>query len=321
MLSGDGDVACASCHHPDNGYAERIDLSRGVGAVGLSEGRTGGALVKRNSMSILNVALNGIADADDELDAARAPMFWDNRIRSLERQALRPAHSFEEMRGDAYPEDRTIERVTQKLEGIVEYVTRFEAAYPGERIGERTISNAIAAFERTLIAVDSPFDRYLAGDLQALNGEEESGLRAFLRADCQGCHSGPLLADFELHRNGVPDNRRLTTSDLGDGTYRFRTPTLRNLSTTPPYMHSGVFESLEDVVEFYHEATERGGAPGSTVARDELDEGLERVSVPRNAADEIAAFLRALSDDDFDRTIPERVPSGLPPGGAIGRQR
>ncbi len=318
ILSGDRDVACASCHHPDSGYAERIDLSLGVSAVGLSQARRGGMLVKRNAMSILNVALNGIAEAEDTIDAASAPMFWDNRLRSLERQALRPAHTLEEMRGSAYEEEETVGVLSSRLAAIPEYVVLFERAYPGEEIGEDTISRAIAAFERTLIAVDSPFDRYLAGDSNALNPEEEAGLEAFMEADCQVCHSGPLLSDFELHRNGVPDNARLPESDLGDGRYGFRTATLRNLALNPPYMHNGVVDDLEDAVLFYREANERGGVPGATLRPNELDEDLDRVNVPRRAADEIAAFLRALSDPDFDRMIPTRVPSDLPVGGNIG---
>lgn len=298
ILSGNRDVACASCHHPDSGYAERLDLSRGVGAVGLSERRRGGTLVKRNSMSILNVALNGIAEPEDVYDARSAPMFWDSRVFSLERQALRPAHSREEMRGTVYTEASTVRVLAARIAAISEYRDKFERAFPGEPIGEDTISRAIAAFERTLIAVDSPFDRYLAGDLTALTPQEESGLDAFFEANCHRCHSGPMFSDFDLHRTGVPDNRRLDEVDVGDGDGRFRTATLRNLALNPPYMHNGVFQDLEAVVEFY-------------------DDEVRRVDVPGGADDDLAAFLLALSDDGFDRTIPDRVPSGLPVGGNI----
>lgn len=317
ILSGDRDVACASCHHPDAGYAERLDLSRGVGAVGLSEQRRGGMLVPRNAMSILNVALNGIAEPHDVYDPNAAPMFWDNRMQTLERQALRPTHVFEEMRGSAYDEERTVGILSVRLASIPEYVDLFERAFPGERIGEDTMSRAIAAFERTLLAVDAPFDRYMDGDITALNPEEEQGLEAFFEGDCHRCHSGPLFSDFRLHTNGVPDNERLTQSDAANGDFAFRTPTLRNVALHPPYMHGGVVETLEEVVDFYHEINERNGVPDSPVPREALDRGLRRISVPRSAAEPIAAFLRTLGDESFDRTIPARVPSGLPPGGNI----
>ncbi len=317
ILSGERDVACASCHHPDAGYAERLDLSRGVGAVGLSERRRGGMLVPRNAMSILNVALNGIAAPEDVYDPLAAPMFWDNRMHSLERQALRPAHVFEEMRGGAYDEERTVGILSVRLASIPEYVELFARAFPGERIGEDTMSRAIAAFERTLLAVDSPFDRYLDGDTTALNPEEERGLEAFFEGDCHRCHGGPLLSDFRLHTNGVPDNPTLTQSDAANGDFAFRTPTLRNVALHPPYMHGGVVETLEEVVDFYHAINERDGVPDSPVPREALDRGLRRISVSRRTAEPIAAFLRTLGDETFDRTIPARVPSGLPPGGNI----
>ena len=114
IMSGPQDVACVTCHHPQNAYAEDRDLSLGVTGIGLGRFRRYGHLVKRNSPTVLNVAFNGI-DESGRYDPATAPMFWDNRLRSLESQALGPLQSFEEMRGDTYPEDEAVARVVAKL--------------------------------------------------------------------------------------------------------------------------------------------------------------------------------------------------------------
>ena len=121
ILSGQKDVACATCHHPDFGYADGLDLSIGVNGVGLGAGRSFDAghpqrLVKRNSQTVLNVAFNGLS-AGSGAGPAEAPMFWDLRTRGLEAQALEPLKALEEMRGDAYPEDRALREVVARLRG------------------------------------------------------------------------------------------------------------------------------------------------------------------------------------------------------------
>lgn len=177
ILSGSRDTACASCHHPDFAYADGRELSRGTGAVGIGPDRTdrsGGAIpiVRRNSPTILNTAFNGVgggrgrgrrggaieallnSDAvlnADSVNAERAPMFWDNRVRSLEAQALEPIKAFEEMRGSAYAADHALETVVARLKQIPGYVDLFTQAFgETEPITAEHIGQAIAAFERTL---------------------------------------------------------------------------------------------------------------------------------------------------------------------------
>lgn len=316
VLSGDGDVACASCHHPDNDYAEELETSLGVGARGLSRGRRGGTLVKRNSMTILNTAFNGI-DENGNYDPVNTVSFWDNREKSLEDQALKPIHSLEEMRGHAFSEELTVDSVIARLEAIPEYQELFRAAFDTDEIEGEQIAKAIAAFERTLIANDSPFDRFARGDASALSQRELDGMNTFIVAGCNNCHSGPMFSDFELHTIGIPENPRIRIFDEGAGNQKFRTASLRNLSNTGPYMHNGVFETLEEVVEFYDDIENRN-SQNPNVSNRQMDELLDDLNTPDGGrADDIVAFLKSLSDPSFDKIIPSRVPSGLNPGGDI----
>jgi len=325
LLSGNRDVACASCHHPRFGYAENRDLSIGVNGVGLGDRRRFAAgntipFVKRNSQTILNVAFNGIDDTG-AYTAAKAPMFWDVRTQSLEEQALEPIKALEEMRGHAYPEDRAVPAVVARLNGNPEYQRLFIAAFGGASpVNARNLGRALAAFQRSLTANNAPFDRYMRGDRAAMTASQVRGMRRFERVGCVNCHSGPMFSDFKLHVLGVPDNPRLTESDSGvERTYQFRTASLRNVELTAPYMHSGVFQSLEDVLEFYDDVDSRrsGRARNANVSREQLDPLLRRLRGVDDDDVDLIAFLSALTDRSFDRTVPDRVPSGLAVGGKI----
>jgi cytochrome c peroxidase len=324
ILSGTNDVACATCHHPRFGYAENRDLSIGASGVGLGDRRhfaanSGIPFVKRNSQTILNVGFNGITEGGAYTPSA-APMFWDVRVKSLEEQALEPLKALEEMRGHAYPEGQAIDTVVRRLGANTEYRTLFAAAYGGAQpVSAANLARALAAFQRSLTANRSPFDRFMRGDTSAMSGAAQRGMRRFERVGCANCHNGPMFSDFKVHVLGVPDNPKLAASDSGvEKTYAFRTASLRNLTLTAPYMHSGVFESLEDVLEFYDDVTgRRGRTRNVNVSREQLDPLLRRLRGVDDDDVELLAFLRALSDESFDRTIPARVPSGLPVGGRI----
>jgi cytochrome c peroxidase len=324
ILSGNRDVACGTCHHPRFGYAENRDLSIGVSGTGLGERRhfeAGSAIpfVKRNSQTILNVAFNGIDEAGAYAPAA-APMFWDVRILSLEQQALEPLKNLEEMRGNAYPEGKAVDAVVTRLAAIADYRKLFTEAFgAGQTVSSTNLARALAAFQRSLTATRSPFDRYMRGDPGAMSSEQLRGMRRFERIGCANCHKGPMFSDFQLHVLGVPDNPKLKQSDAGvENSYAFRTASLRNLAFTAPYMHSGVFSNLEDVLEFYDDVqSRRGRARNPNVGRDQLDPLVRRLRGVDEDDEDLIAFLRALSDDSFDRTIPARVPSGLPVGGRI----
>ena len=344
LLSGPQDVACATCHHPTNAYAEDRDLSLGVSGTGRGRFRRDGTLVKRNSPTVLNVAFNGI-DASGSYDPATAVAFWDNRIRSLESQALEPLKSFEEMRGDTYPEDEALARVVAKLQANAEYPSLFAEAFGSEQpVTAENLGRAIAAFMRSLLANNAPFDRYMRGDQSAMTTEQVRGMERFEEIGCIRCHNGPMFSDYKLHTMGVPDNPALLsgeTTPASDGgaqnppcpaggtpeprtdatraacdSYAFRTASLRNLELTFPYGHNGMFRTLSAVVGFY-ESTIAGESRNPNVPFEELDPLLRQLQNVDEEDVDLIEFLIALSDDSFDRTIPESLPSGLPVGGNI----
>lgn len=341
ILSGNRDIACATCHHPDFAYSDARELSLGTGSAGLGplrQDQSHGAIpvVRRNSPTILNVAFNGLDDRGRRrrsvdptvasVDQTRAPMFWDNRVRSLELQALEPIKALEEMRGMAYAEDEALDTVVARLREIPEYVELFQTAFGSDdAITAPRIGEAIAAFERTLVAMDSPFDRFRAGEENALTAQQRRGMEEFDDAGCDRCHDGVMFSDFDLHAEGVAEHDLLAEPDAGDGRFRFRTPSLRNVALTAPYMHNGTLETLEEVLEFYDEGAsenpnvaDRGRRSGGGGVAGRLDRDFRRVDNMRDSEmADIIAFLETLTDPDFDRTIPERVPSGLRPGGAI----
>jgi cytochrome c peroxidase len=292
-------------------------------------------VVKRNSPTILNVGFNGL-DGNRRrrqqfdgtvasVDQMNAPMFWDNRMRSLELQALEPIKAFEEMRGRAYPETAALDTVEARLQAIPEYVTLFERAFgPGAPVTSPRIGQAIAAFERTLVAMNSPFDRFRAGDASALTAQQQRGMAEFDSAGCDRCHDGVMFSDFDLHAEGVAEHPLLMTPDTGAGRFRFRTPSLRNVALTAPYMHNGTLATLQDVLRFYDKGRSENPNVSNAGRRQEsnglarLDRRFRRVDNMSEAEmQNIIAFLEALTDSDFDRTVPARVPSGLPPGGLI----
>ena len=322
LLSGPQDVACATCHHPRDGYAENRDLPIGVTGTGLGRFRkfAPGSTIpftKRNSPTVLNIAFSG-SDESGRYDPATAPMFWDMRVKSLESQALEPLKALEEMRGHTYPEGEAVEKVVAKLQANAEYRSLFAGAFGGEQpVSAENLGRAIAAFQRTLLANNSPFDRYMRGDRSAMTAEQIRGMERFESVGCIKCHNGPMFSDYKLHVMGVPDNPALPASDAGaDNTYAFRTPTLRNLEFTFPYGHNGVFRTLSAVVGFYEDAR-FGRSRNPKVSAEKLDPLLRELGEFDEEDADLVEFLRALSDKSFDRTIPERVPSGLTVGGRI----
>lgn len=329
ILSGQKDVACATCHHPDFGYSDGRARSIGASGVGLGPTRTvaaGHAVqpVTRNSQTILNVAFNGLTAEGTQPTAA--PMFWDLRVQTLETQALEPLKAIDEMRGGAFPEDRAIPTVVARLGAVPEYRRLFTRAFDGNSaVTEQNLGRALAAFQRTLVATNAPFDRYLRGEPTALSPEQLRGMERFGSAGCIQCHSGPMFSDFSAHVLGVPDSPTLPEPDSGvDKTFAFRTPSLRNLAATAPYMHNGAFATLPEVINFYQRIS-RGGSRGGRgartanphVSREQVDPLARALRMGGRGQRDLIAFLGALDDPGFDRTIPERVPSGLPVGGRL----
>lgn len=319
VLSGNKDVACATCHHPEFGYTDGLDLPIGVGGEGQGQHRRFGSAsdiprTKRNAPTLLNVGFNGI-DTKGDYTPTTAPMFYDLRAKSLEAQSLMPIAAFEEMRGHVFSEASAIDSVLARLRAIPAYRTSFESVFGGPNpITAQHLGKAIAAYERTLLANNAPYDRYQRGNKSAMTEAQKRGMVLFIQNGCNACHNGPMFTDYKTHVLGVVDNEKLGNSDKGrNDTYAFRTSTLRNVALTAPYMHSGKLQSLRDVLVFY-DVVKDGTQLNSNVKTSQLD-SLLRPRVTRS--DDLIEFLQALTDDNFDRSVPSRVPSGLPVGGKI----
>jgi cytochrome c peroxidase len=198
-----------------------------------------------------------------------------------------------------------------RVRAIDEYRERFHATFneaPDMAVTAEHLTQAIAAFERSLVAPRTAFDKYLAGDGSALNTEEIRGLQIFQEAGCIQCHGGPMLSDFKLHAIGLPD---VTTHNRR----QFRTPSLRNLRHTAPYMHDGSKRTLRDVLVFYDELSEAVTETldgGDTILQPPLDPLLKTLNLNPESFPALEAFLNTLSNDGYDQSVPEKVPSGLP---------
>lgn len=318
ILSGNKDVSCATCHHPRFGFADGLDLPIGVGGEGHGNSRrfrsVGVPFSNRNAPTLLNVAFNGM-NAQGQYNPSVAPMFYDLRTKSLEAQSLAPIATFEEMRGDAFTEANAVDSVLARLQSFPAYGTMFRTVFGGDNpITAQNLGKAIAAYERTLIANNAPFDRYRRGDSGAMTEAQKRGMVLFIQNGCNTCHSGPMFSDYKVHVLGVADNKKLGHSDTGkDNTYAFRTPTLRNVALTAPYMHNGIQPSLTGVMEFYDVVT-TGEQLNPNVPTNRLD-SLLRPRVSRS--NDLIEFLHALTDTNFDQSIPVKVPSGLAVGGNL----
>ncbi|MCB9737023.1 MAG: cytochrome C peroxidase [Deltaproteobacteria bacterium] len=319
ILSGDRDVACATCHHPTFAYGDGVARSHGHGGAGLGPARAGGAVVDRNAPTVLNTRFAGFTANLGGEPPETAPLFWDARADGLEEQALGPLTTATEMRGDI-PEADVASTLEARLAAIPAYRALFAAAFGDDAISLDRVVSAIADFERTLTALDSPFDRFVAGDQQALSDAARRGMRRFVEVGCARCHSGPVFSDFRTHGIGVVSRRADGTLDDGAGNGAFRTPPLRNVALTAPYMHDGSLATLRDVLQHYQQISGRGGNNGGGAGNGPFPIAQEarQLRLGRGDLDDIEAFLRALSSPGFDARIPSDVPSGLPPGGDIG---
>lgn len=260
VLSGDRTVACATCHDPAHGFAGTAAVAVGVG------GRTGG----RNAPTLLNVGYN-------------AAFFWDGRAASLEDQALRPIADPREMASS--PED-----AVGRLKADPIYVAEFRETFGGEVTADN-LGRALASFERTLLAGDSPVDRFRSGEVTALSTDARQGLWLFeSRGGCWRCHSGRNFTDDKFHNTGVGwgagDFGRFAVSRRDADRGGFKTPTLRNVARTAPYMHDGSLATLEEVVRYYG----RGGNPNP-----HLDPDLKPLDLSDADHRCLVAFLEALT--------------------------
>ena len=231
LLSADGSISCASRHRPERGFADSSSTSQGVF----------GRRTSRNAPSLLNA---GYGES----------FFWDGRIRTLEEQVLQPIINPNEM-------GLPLEDLVVRLDGTPAYRGAFAASF-GEGPTPQTIGMALASYVRTLRSGNSPADRYASGDDVALGPDARAGFALFReKANCVGCHIGPLLSDERFHNTGVgwgsTDLGRFEVTGQSSDRGKFNTPSLRNVARTAPYMHDGSMETLEEVIELY----DRGGNP------------------------------------------------------------
>jgi cytochrome c peroxidase len=261
-LSGDGTLSCADCHNPEKSFTNGLEF--GVGVRGQKGDRNVPTLIhRRNSKK----------------------QFWDMRADSLESQALMVITNEIEM--GAQPSE-----VEGKLNSDQTLRDRFQKVF-GHKADLRAVAEALAAYERTLESGITPYDRYLAGDKKALSGSQLRGRDLFIdKFKCVSCHSGPNFTDERLRPRCYPfTNNLLETSEAHvDSSRKFKTPTLRNLIYTGPYMHNGSLSTLEDVVEFYNPSLQLDDN-----GRIDRTKGAVRINASEKA--ELVDFLKSLSAD------------------------
>jgi len=295
-LSGDGTMSCASCHIPEQAYTDGQDIS-------LNYPTTKNW---RNSPTLINVVFY-------------KNLFHDGRVKTLEDQALFPMMSAFEM-------NQNLDFVEEEIRVVPEYAEAFHKVFGGEPNRER-IAMAIAAFERTLISVNAPYDRFLKGGKKVLSEDAAKGYEIFRgKGKCTLCHHGVNLSDDKFYALNVPENpvllndprvtatmrfvakvyhykdyrnlkedpgRYLITRDKRDWK-AFRTPTLREIAKTSPYMHNGVFPTLDEVIEFFNS----GGGKGNR--------HLKPLGLNDDEKKQLKTFLvEALAGEDLAITYPE----------------
>lgn len=275
-LSFDNTVSCASCHDPKKGWSNGEATAAGV------EGKRGG----RSAPTVLNSAYHQF-------------QFWDGRAGSLELQALGPIANPIEM-------NLPVEEAVKRLAAIEGYAQQFQAVF-GEPVNAQNLAKAIAAFERTVLSGNAPYDRFKAGQTDALSEQAQAGMKLFFgKANCSGCHVGPNFSDNGFHNLGVsirhpkPDLGREAISQLGGDRGAFKTPGLRDIARTAPYMHDGSLATLEDVVEYYSQ----GATPN-----EHLDEEIFPLNLTAQQKAALVAFLKeGLSSSDYPDMSPPELP-------------
>jgi cytochrome c peroxidase len=277
--------SCATCHDPakafSDGYTVASSLDKNV-------------TIKRNTPTLLNAAL-------------QTRYFYDSRTATLENQLNSVVHNKEEMGG-------SLQESIPRLAGNNNYALFFAEAYNGEPITEYNIANAISSYIRSLVRLNSRFDRYMRGENSALNKEEKNGFNLFAgKAKCATCHYIPLFnglvppefVETESEVIGVPALAAKKNSKLSDDKgkflftksvvhlHAFKTPALRNISLTAPYMHNGVFKTLNEVMNFYN----KGGGAGLGIAPETQTLPSQPLNLSKKEIKNIISFLEALTDD------------------------
>jgi cytochrome c peroxidase len=270
QLSRDSTISCASCHKPEFAFADNQAFSKGIK----------NQLAARNTPSSINVS-------------AHTPFFWDGRAETIEEQALGPIESRAEM-------DLPISDLVKRLNANHFYKKAFYKVY-GASASKELIVKALAAFESSLETADTPFDHYMQGDTNAMSAAARRGQLVFnQKGKCFDCHFGPDFTGDEFKNIGLFDGkswndsgRYLISKDLSD-LGKFKTPGLRNIEKTAPYMHNGRFKTLEEVIDYYNN-------PSSIVPAHQNRDNLlsQPLGLSLLEKSDLLAFLKALTDKKF----------------------
>ena len=266
-LSADGTIRCATCHQPERAFSDSTSVSRGV------YGRRG----TRNAPALVNRAYPDRA------------FFWDGRAPTLEQQVLHPIQDSVEM-------GQPLDALARRLRGDASYRAAFDRAFGGA-IDSNTVSRALASYVRTLRSGNAPVDRWRDGDTAALSPSARRGQLLFIGpANCVSCHVGSNFTDEQFHNTGVSARTALYAAAEDSGRARvtrraldagaFKTPTLRDVALTGPYMHDGSLPTLEDVVAFYD---------GGGRANPNLDSEIRPLHLTPEQRRDIVTFLVALT--------------------------
>lgn len=270
-LSGSNFISCATCHNPALGWSDAQPTAIGHGM----------GILARSTPTIINTGYQRF-------------QFWDGRARSLEKQALGPIEAGGEMA-------QSLDTLIPELKAIPKYQEMFEAAYPGEGISKNTIAKAIASFERTIVSGDSAFDRWLKGVDGAMSDEAIRGFQVFKgKANCTACHDGFNFTDNGFHNIGLPDNTdggRYEIKPIKVLKGAFKTPTLRDIALTAPYMHNGQYKTLEEVVDHYNS--------GGVQNMGNLDPNMKKLNLTEKEKAELVAFMKSLTSDPQEIVIPQ----------------
>ena len=272
ILSKDSSVSCASCHIPAYAFADTVAFSVGIG----------GKLTRRNTPSVLNMK-------------NRPYFFWDGRAATLEEQSLMPIQNPDEM---GLPVDEAIKRLNQSAE----YKTLFKKIF-FQNPSAKNLAAAFAAYEQTLETVDSKFDDW-SNNLKNLTASEERGRELFVgdKAKCFDCHRMEDFTTDDFKNIGLYNGKEFDDAGLYNITKKesdkgkFKTPGLRNIAVTAPYMHNGMFKTLEEVVEYYND-------PSKVVPNCvNIDEALKKpLGLTGNEKKDLVTFLRTLTDRKYIR--------------------
>ncbi len=273
-MSGDGNMSCATCHNPAMGWSDGLPTARGVKS----------SVLGRASPTVINTAYNSI-------------QMWDGRKKSLEDQAMGPMQANVEMNMD-------IGKLFKWINTNEGYKAMFAKAYPGEPINETTLSKAVAAFERTVVSKDSPFDHWVKGNAKALNAQQVDGFKLFVgKGNCVACHSGANFTDNGFHNLGLaswgaaePDMGRYGQKPVNSMKGAFKTPTVREAARTGPYFHDGSAQTLMEVIEFY----DRGGE-----VKTNLSQNIKPLNLSMDEKQALVAFLESLTSPYTPISIPE----------------